>query len=85
MLFDLLDSGIYGDASISWKRSGNITLSAISTEKNKRKKWYSRDIVSFGKRIERVFSILEKTSVFAAGSISRPDSSLLERNKTDVK
>lgn len=33
MMIDLLDSGIYDDSSLSRKHSSNMTLSAVSADK----------------------------------------------------
>ena len=62
MLMDLLDSGIYGDSSMSRKHSSNMTLSAVSANKQGKKQSHGvlRTLFPPAKSLEGRFTYLQK-------------------------
>ena len=62
MLMDLLDSGIYGDSSMSRKHSSNMTLSAVSANKQGKKQSHGvlRTLFPPAKSLEGRFPYLQK-------------------------
>ena len=62
MLEDLLDAGIYGDGTMSRKHSSNITLNAVSAQKQGKKSDHSvlKTIFPPAKRLEGRYPYLKK-------------------------
>ena len=62
LLEDLLDAGIYGDGSMSRKHSSNITLNAVSAQKQGKKSKHSvlKTLFPPAKSMERRFPYLKK-------------------------
>ena len=62
MLEDLLESGVYGDATMSRKHSSNITLQAVSAQKQGKKESHSliKTVFPSAKTLESRYSYLKK-------------------------
>ena len=62
MLDDLLDAGIYGDGTMSRKHSSNITLNAVSAQKQGKKAEHSvlKTLFPPAKSMERRYPYLKK-------------------------